>query len=609
MKLATVLIGLVGLLMVHCRKKQKNAEIEGSPLEIPKGKYKLGIFTSYKPTICGIAQFSENMIDSLKKADPGIEIEVFNICRHDPKPPRRVDGIKVTDVYCTHNTEKSEFKILADYVKKSKFDGVLVNHEYYLISTFTHFENLVSDLKETGTTVHTFLHTPISYPPPDKQQHIRKVAASSDKVIVMSWKAKHYLHHSYGIPKKKIIYFPHGIKTAAASKKILKDLDIPSDKFIVYTDGIMHEQKGVERMINALWLLKQKGKIDNILVLVAGLSSSGTQYMENIERLAHARKLQNNFRWIKKFLSNEEMATLHKRADVYFTLFEEVIPTSGTLTYAMYSGDAIITTPYRYSLELLGADHNKTRGTDQSSLETLIKEKSKVAYSGITVPFRRSAYPLAEAILKYKNNPELRRLFKLRSKERVKQYNWDNVANYIAYYFKTKKNKYINEDPYKNNFMPSRCKWDTKIKTFFETIIPVKVENKPYLLYKDYFVRIEVKAADGKIKKILIEGRKKDAPVSFGHGKILVVPSKHVDILSSNKNECYIYTPNMIFVVSYNKKHKCVFMEVLFENIYGNATGLFGCTLRQKYDLTKPSIPTVDHFVLTGSSSRLNEMK
>lgn len=608
MNLLCILTFILGVISVDCknRKGHIKKKREGAALAIPKGKYKLGIFSSYKPTICGVAQFTENMIKGLKKNDPGIEIEVFNICKYNPQKPRKIQGVQVRDVFCTYETEKSEFKKLAEYVKKRKFDGVIVNHEYYLIASFKHFEDLVKDLKTTQAKVYTYLHTPVSYPPPDKKEHIRKIAAISDSVIVMSWKAKHYLHHSYGIPKKKIVYFPHGIKTAKIDKKILKYLEIPKDKFIVYTDGIMHEQKGIERMVHALQSLKQKNALGNILVLVAGLSSSGTQYMEKIQKMINDKKLGKHFKWIKKFLSNEEMATLHRRADVYFTLFEEVIPTSGTLTYAMYSGDAIISTPYRYALELLGADHDRKKGTNREALKTLIQEKPKVAHAGIAVPFRNTGGFLASAILKYKNNPKFRKLLKVRSKRRVKGYSWKNVSNYIAYYLKTGKNIYINKDPYKNTYIPSQCIWSKEIKTFFTEINRSEIKNKNYLVYKDNFVRIEAKVNKGMIRKIRVEGKKKDKnPISIVKGRIEVFPTNHIVVTQKKKRECTIRTPNIIFRLRFIRKTKAVEMKVLFENIHGSATGVIGSSLRQKYDLTKPGAPSTEHFILSKNAARI----
>lgn len=601
-----ILVLLLGVVLAGSKQKKTKQGREGRPLAIPKRKYKLGIFSSYKPTICGVAQFTENMIKSLKKNDPRMEIEVFNICKYNPQPPRKRDGVKIRDVYCTIGTELSEFKGLSKYVKNNNFDGVIVNHEYYLIPSYKHFENLVSDLKSAGTKVYTLLHTPVSYPVSEKKKHIKKIAKLSDSVIVMSWKAKHYLYHSYGVPKKKIMYFPHGIEKASVNRKILKYLEIPKNKFIVYTDGIMHEQKGIERMVDALLVLKQRNALGNILVLVAGLSSPGTQYMERIQEKINSKNLKKNFKWIKKFLSNEEMATLHRRADVYFTLFEEVIPTSGTLTYAMYSGNAIVSTPYRYALELLGVDYDKKHGTNRKALKTLIQEKSKIAHSGIAVPFRNTGPFLADAILKYKEDPKFRKRMKARNKRRVRNYSWKNVSNYIAYYLKTGKNMYVNRDPYKNTYMPSQCKWGNKIKSFHRRIDKREIENRNYLLYKDSFVRIEVKIENGLIRKVRVEGNRKGKdPIVIGQGRIKVFTSNKIEILQKKKRECVIYTPNMIFRLKYTAKTKSVEMKVLYENIHGCATGVIGSTLRQKYDLTKPAVPSIGHYILNKSTARI----
>ncbi|KAI5192393.1 hypothetical protein NECID01_1915 [Nematocida sp. AWRm77] len=576
------------ILYVLCQVKPKAPQIkkEKNGLRIPSKKYKLGIFTTYHPTICGIAQFSANMIEGLHNADPHMTIEVFNIVKAHPQRTRKHGKIRITDVLCTPGAELDAFRNLAAYVKKEKFNGVLVNHEYYLISNADHFVSLVKLLQGTGTPVYTMLHTPNGYPSASKKAHVCKIARHSEAILVMSWKGKHFLHNAYGIPKKKIMYFPHGIKATRPNKKILKSFKIPADKFVIYSDGILHPNKGIERVIKAMHILKRKNKLDNIILVLAGMHNKVLPYVGKLQKTIDMFGLRKHVVWISKFLSDEEMSTLHHRSNIYITLFNEVIPTSGTLTYAMYVGDAIISTPYRYSLELLGADNTPKKGIDKKNLHAILNEEKVVANAGIIVPFKNPDL-LANAILALKKNPALLKSLKRQAKKRVSGYSWNNVSARLAYYLKTKKNKVINPDPYHNAFLSSSCRWkNTHIVDFCGRKIKDPISDGAYVLYADPFVSMHGEVSGRKLKKLWIKARTKTYTTERLGSRVVVEKNNRIK-LRKRKTFWRVHTPNIVFAVEWNKKDGAVNVKVVQENIYGHATGGLGASLRQKYDLTK----------------------
>lgn len=574
-----------------------------STLGTPNTPYKLGIFTTYKPTICGIAKFSENMVRGFLKTNTKMKIEIFNVIRTASAAKRLPSKIKIIDVICNSETQANAFKSLVDYIKRSKFDGIIINHEYYLLGNFNYYINLLERLKPIKVPIYTILHTPTSYPSSTRRAHLRKVSQLSTKVFVMSWKGKHYLHHSYGIPAKKIIYFPHGIKRVQYKNELLKELKIPNDRFILYCDGIMHTEKGIERVINALVVLKKRKQLDNILLVVAGVNSTGGTYMQYISSLVQKNGLNSYFMWIPKFLTEAEMSTLHKRADIYLTLFDEAIPTSGTLTYGMYAGDAIVSTPYRYSLEVLGIDNVEKKSLCIKRQNSLQKERKIYGNAGISIPFRRPEL-LADAILDLKNNPELGKKLKKRAKTRVYGYSWENVSAHIAHFLKTHQNILINKDPYMYPLVPSSCSWkDQKITTFFPSSRIKKIPDGYYLMYKDPFVKIFSDISENKITQIEV------VPVSNRNCKKIESHSKNVSIITGKdvklaekkikkKSISFIIeTPNIVFLVEH-KNNISISFTVILENIHACAFGLLGSTLRQKYDLTNPSIPLPTAFLI-----------
>ncbi|KAI5172292.1 hypothetical protein NEFER03_1406 [Nematocida sp. LUAm3] len=569
---------------------------EEASVDVPiKEPYKLGLFTTYTPGTCGIATFTANMMRGFTQSNENIVPVVFSIVKTNPLPERDVLGVKVIDIECFHNkTIRYEFKKMIKAIKRHNLNGLVINHEYYLLGTYTFFEILFDFLKDIDIPIYTIAHTPVSYPSAERKKHLCKIARLSTKILVMSWKAKHFLHHSYGLPKSKIVYFPHGIHKIAASKRILRALGIPNNRYIIYCDGIIHPEKGISRMVEALNVLKSKNQLGNILFLIAGQSRS-PWYMRKIVNLIERYQLQQHFLWIPRFLTDREMATLHKRANIYLTLFDEVIPTSGTLTYAMYSGDLIISTPYRYAIELLGIDNDPKTGVNTKRLKNLITEKKAIGYSGICVPFTNPE-SLASAVLTLKKDKNLRNRLRSNSKNRTSGYSWKNVSKQLAIFLRTGVPPTVNKDPYVKTYLPSSCSWKkNRISTFSSTKIQ-NVESGMYLLYSDSFVAIYAKIILSHIKHISVVNRKKKTSLSTKkYKRVYLELSKNVKLVKRKKNIFYISTPNIVFVID-TKDKKSISFNVLRENLHGNAKGVLGSTLRQKYDLSKPSIPNYKHF-------------
>jgi len=581
----------------------------GDPLEdssdahlpLPNEKYKLGIVTTYKPALCGVAKFSENMIKGFFNANSRMRIEVFSLSRTPPRPPRREDGVKIIELHSTEQTEAREFEKLVRYVKKKNFNGILVNHEFFLLSCLKNYERLVSGLKDAGVTVYTIIHNLTSYPNKEQKSHIRKIAQFSDYLFSMSWKGKYYLHHSYGIAPRKIVYFPHGIHAVSPKKRVLEALSVPDDKFVIYSDGILHADKGIEKIVGALRILKKRKKICGILLVIAGLHSKTPSYIEKIKKMVSRWGLESHVMWISKFLSDEEMATLHARSNIYITLFNEVIPTSGTLTYAMYVGDTIVSTPYRYSLELLGVDNAPGKGTDLRGVRAVGSGKHWISHAGVSVPFQ-SPGTLASVITMLKNNPGLSARLKQHAKRRVKGYSWSNVSKHIAYFMKTKKIAHVNPNPYHLTYFPSVCMWKgTTIVDFFGKRVTEPVPNGTYVLYRDSFVNILARVARNRIRKIVVKSGRRPSRVIQIEKVIEVHVDKNISILSSDDAGCCVCTPNVIFKLQCSRQKKLASFVVLYENMYGSGVGALGSTLRGKYDLTQKISPPIEQSRVKGT--------
>jgi hypothetical protein len=88
------------------------------------------------------------------------------------------------------------------------------------------------------------------------------------------------------------------------------------------------------------------------------VAHEGERYRDSLRMLATSLGVAANIRWVNAFLDNEELLDYLTAADIYITPYlnpDQV--TSGTLSYAVGLGKAVVSTPYVHAKELLADGH------------------------------------------------------------------------------------------------------------------------------------------------------------------------------------------------------------------------------------------------------------
>jgi len=134
-----------------------------------------------------------------------------------------------------------------------------------------------------------------------------------------------------------------------------------TNKIVLSTFGMLSRGKGMEYAIKSLPVLVKK--YPNLIYLIIGETHPGASYQDGIkyrgelEDLVKKLKLQNNVKFVKKYLSLSELVEYLLATDIYmFTNLEKAQISSGTLTYALGCGKAIVATPIIYAEEILSGE-------------------------------------------------------------------------------------------------------------------------------------------------------------------------------------------------------------------------------------------------------------
>jgi glycosyltransferase involved in cell wall biosynthesis len=176
---------------------------------------------------------------------------------------------------------------------------------------------------------------------------------------VQSAKAFKMLSDIYSIPEEKIRFISHGAHDVPfLDTTYYKDKFQLTEKKVLLTFGLLSPGKGVEDVINALRIVV-KTNPDTVYIILGATHPHvkrqyGESYRNTLENLVKKNGLENNVIFINRFVTTDELLEFLIMSDIYISPYhnmEQIV--SGTLTYALASGKAIISTPYWYAKELL----------------------------------------------------------------------------------------------------------------------------------------------------------------------------------------------------------------------------------------------------------------
>lgn len=323
-------------------------------LVLNRKRVSLGLVGTYVPQRCGIATFTKDVADAVLKQSPLNKVEVAALCEKDSNLvyPKEVK-LKIA------KDDFSSYFSAAEYFNKSDLMLVNLQHEFGIFGG-EDGENILSFINALKKPVVTTLHTVLEKPASEHQQNILKeICAKSAAIIVMLPYAMKILNQVYGVPVKKIYVIPHGVPESNFfdAERIKKMLNL-QDKKVLATFGLISRGKGLEYVIQALpEILKENPQVIYLVIGVTHpnvIRHEGEAYRDSLLALAQKLGVADKVIFINKFLDIEELVRYLLATDVYVVpyLGKDQI-SSGTLSYAIGCGKAIVSTPFIYAEEML----------------------------------------------------------------------------------------------------------------------------------------------------------------------------------------------------------------------------------------------------------------
>jgi len=352
--------------------------------------------STYPPRHCGIATFTQD----LSSATGEREIVALH-----PSGPHLAYPAEVH-----HRIRRDE---PGDYVRTARdlsrcADVVSIQHEYGIWGG-DDGSGVLDFVRALDAPAVATLHTVLRHPTPNQRAILLELIRAAAATVVMSRSAANVLAGSYGVAAASLDIIPHGVPNLPLVHPgtIKPALDL-AGREVILSFGLLGPGKGYELVIDALPAVVAARPSACYVVLGAThpnlLAVEGERYRRSLEDRVARLGMGRHVRFVDRFVGRVELTRWLEGADVFVTPYpnlDQIV--SGTLSYAMGAGRAIVSTPYAYAAELLDGG----RGV-------LVAPGSPAAW--------------ADALIGLLENDELRAAVGRRAHEHSRAMVWSNVG-------------------------------------------------------------------------------------------------------------------------------------------------------------------------------------
>jgi glycosyltransferase involved in cell wall biosynthesis len=313
--------------------------------------------STFPPKVCGIATYTQDLIKSLHSKFG----ESFNamICPIETEG-ENYEYNKYPEYKLNISDTVSYLELAAKINKNDTVNLVMLQHEF---GFFNETQNgLYLFLKNLKKDVIITFHTVLPKPDKELKEKVKEIAVFAKSLVVMTSISADILTNDYEIPFDKITVIPHGTHLLPFTDKIaLKEKYNLKNKKVLSTFGLLGSGKNIETTLKALPEIIAKNP--DVIFLILGkthpaiVRNEGEKYREFLEDLTCTLHLENNIRFINDYLSLPDLLEYLQLTDIYlFTSKDRNQAVSGTFSYAISSGCAIVSTPIPHALEVLKED-------------------------------------------------------------------------------------------------------------------------------------------------------------------------------------------------------------------------------------------------------------
>ena len=237
-------------------------------------------------------------------------------------------------------------------------DVVSIQHEYGIWGgqDGEHVLDFVNGLRVPAVAT---LHTVLREPTRKQRSVLIELIKRAEATVVMSTSASDLLRASYGVDPDRVHVIAHGVPDLplVSSETVKPGLGVGNRK-VILSFGLLGPGKGLELAIDALPAVVAAHP--SVLYVIVGathpalVQREGEAYRISLVDRIRRLGMQGHVEFVDRFVGKRELSQWLEASDVFVTPYPNLGQiVSGTLSYAMGAGRAVVSTPYVYATELL----------------------------------------------------------------------------------------------------------------------------------------------------------------------------------------------------------------------------------------------------------------
>ena len=315
----------------------------------------IALIGTYAPRKCGIATFGGDIVEQLGRYHGEIAIDVYAL-------DNASEGHVYDDVTGVIEAQSREsYFAAAREINESAVDAVWLQHEYGIFGGDD--GEMVCDLVDRiAAPIILTPHTVLGDPSERQERILKHLVARASRIMVMSRHARDLLATRYGAPHEILTVIEHGAPDRPFGRQAQFKAQLGLEgRDVLTTFGLLGPGKGLEHVIDALPAIVARHP--NVLYRIVGathpnlVAEQGEAYRDMLRARAQGLGVAAHIEWVDRFLETGELLDQLEACDIYLTPYPGMQQsTSGTLSYAVALGKAVISTPYLHARELLAND-------------------------------------------------------------------------------------------------------------------------------------------------------------------------------------------------------------------------------------------------------------
>jgi glycosyltransferase involved in cell wall biosynthesis len=307
---------------------------------------RFGFLSTYPPTRCGLATFTESLAGAMVlPSDDAFIVRVTD--DSSPIAPRGKRGLPVSEMYSGDRSS-----IAAAVRMLNTADVAIVQHEYGIYGG-PDGDEVLAVLSRLDVPTVAVLHTVLTDPTPGQKRVLEEVVRLASAVVVMTETARGNLTSRYIVDGSAVRVIPHGIHPLTPIAPLPS-----SDRPVILTWGLIGPGKGIEWAIRAFAALGDLRPPPRYRVLGQThpkvLANDGDVYRDRLVATVDALNLRDSVTIDGRYLDPDALARNILAADIVLLPYDSRVQvTSGVLAEAVGAGKPVVATAFPHARELL----------------------------------------------------------------------------------------------------------------------------------------------------------------------------------------------------------------------------------------------------------------